>query len=505
LDALPDNRTELDNEDKITRLLTSAYSNQTYAQYLTVMSDDYDRVSDNYSASSERALEDAWYWRDDRTESGDSPKDTWEGFYNAIAHSNNALQAIELLGNPRHLDPQRGEALVTRAWSHFKLVNVFCQHYSKEFSDTDLGIPYMETPETEVNPHYDRGSVKDVYEKIERDLLAGLPLIDDAIYSVPAYHFNRAAALGFAAEFYLFYQKYDECIKYANQVLGLNPQSYVRDLTGFAVLPFGEVQTRAYIKADIRANLLLLTNYSQAGLNVGYGYNNRYILSELLAYTEGLLAPSVLWRTSGINTSNTFYANVGGWDVGGGPAGFARFTVPYIFELTDPVQQIGYAHSVMLGVTGENVLLCRAEAYALTNNFQAAMDDINTWVSMRVKPPYNSPKTVAQLTEYYGGLPYYTPTEPTLKKTLNPETPFTSSEQESFIHAILHLRRVEFYNEGTRWFDIKRYNIEIVRRVVTGETDVETAALDKLSIRDKRMAVQLPSGVLAAGMVGNPR
>ncbi|MFR4236410.1 MAG: RagB/SusD family nutrient uptake outer membrane protein [Alistipes onderdonkii] len=78
---------------------------------------------------------------------------------------------------------RRKAALICRAYAHFVLVNVFCQHYDPAHPD-DLGIPYMEK-ETELDPKYERGTVAEVYAKIEKDIEEGLPLINDVIYSVP--------------------------------------------------------------------------------------------------------------------------------------------------------------------------------------------------------------------------------------------------------------------------------------------------------------------------------
>ncbi|WP_406629940.1 RagB/SusD family nutrient uptake outer membrane protein, partial [Ornithobacterium rhinotracheale] len=46
------------------------------------------------------------------------------------------------------LSAQKGEALIARAYSHFILVNLFGKHYNTQTSDTDLGVVYMERPET---------------------------------------------------------------------------------------------------------------------------------------------------------------------------------------------------------------------------------------------------------------------------------------------------------------------------------------------------------------------
>lgn len=86
----------------------------------------------------------------------------------------------------------------------------------------------MEEVETTVSPRYERGTLEEVYRKVERDLLEGIDLISDDSYSVPKYHFTRKAAYAFAARFYLYYMKpdfsnCDRVIDFATRVLGTNP------------------------------------------------------------------------------------------------------------------------------------------------------------------------------------------------------------------------------------------------------------------------------------------
>ncbi|WP_254423311.1 RagB/SusD family nutrient uptake outer membrane protein [Flavobacterium sp. A45] len=42
-----------------------------------------------------------------------------------MAHANTAFQAIDELGNLSSLNPQKGEALLARAYSNFMLVNLW--------------------------------------------------------------------------------------------------------------------------------------------------------------------------------------------------------------------------------------------------------------------------------------------------------------------------------------------------------------------------------------------
>lgn len=88
--------------------------------------------------------------------------------------------------------------------------------------------------------------------------------------------------------------------------------------------------------------------------------------------------------------------------------------------------------------------------------------------------------------------------ERTVKKQLNPIIAFVDTKQENFIHCILHLRRVETIHEGLRWFDIKRYGIEISH-------NRDGLTPDVLTKDDPRRAFQLPQDVIDAGLEANPR
>ncbi|MDR3185151.1 MAG: RagB/SusD family nutrient uptake outer membrane protein [Prevotellaceae bacterium] len=493
LDELPDNRTELDSKEKIAWLLTSAYSNSLFLFTAEMSSDNYDDFGETYSTMG-RLQEELFHWEAVTDDGDESPKQVWGGYYSAIAHANQALQAIAQLGNPPDLDAQRGEALMCRAYHHFILVNVFCKHFSELTGHIDLGIPYVEQPETVTAPHYERGTVVEVYEKIERDLEEALPLIDDAVYTVPKYHFNRAAAYAFATRFYLYYRKYDKVIEYAGEVLGSNPAGMIRNTVIFSDMPDHDIIANEYIKPEHNANLLLMTGFSQMGVLFGpYGYGKRYMHSTKLSEAE--VTADGPWGVTNPYFPMLTYSY--------GPFGFTSVgKLPYLFEYTDPVAQIGYPHTVLVALGSDEVLLNRAEAYVLQDNYDAAAADIGTWVRGHLKGATVPTRNDIHL--FYNRLAYYTSTAPTVKKRLNPERPvMPRSEQESFLHCILHIRRIELLFEGLRWFDIKRYGIEITRREVN--TTLQIIETDKLTLSDPRRAIQLPADVITAGLTPNPR
>ena len=77
--------------------------------------------------------------------------------------------------------------------------------------------------------------------------------------------------------------------------------------------------------------------------------------------------------------------------------------------------------------------------------------------------------------------------------------------QEAMIHPLLMLRRYETLHCGLRWFDVKRFGIEIARRTLTSNDLGILSVDDELVVRDPRRAIQLPADVIAAGLTPNPR
>jgi hypothetical protein len=93
-----------------------------------------------------------------------------------------------------------------------------------------------------------------------------------------------------------------------------------------------------------------------------------------------------------------------------------------------------------------------------------------------------------------------------VKKHLNPKFVQLKegSTKENMIQCVLALKRVETLEQGLRWFDVKRYGIQVDRRIIgaNGRPYRKTSTLEPF---DKRTAVQLPKKVRDAGITPNPR
>jgi hypothetical protein len=496
LDTMPDNRAEVNSAAKITSLLTSAYADNSFI-LITEMSSDNAKDNGILYSPYNQEQEDAYLWKDITTTGNDSPKSVWDANYVAIAAANQAIQAIADLGNPESLNAQKGEALICRAYAHFTLANVFCMPYNPTTANNDLGLPYSEKPETTVSVAYQRGNIADLYKKISDDIEAGLPLINDELYSVPKYHFNKKAAYAFAARFYLFYLKFDKVIQYTNVVLGDNPQKTLRNwAANNASASDWDLRTNAYISASEPANLLIQTAVSSWPYVYGpYSIGKRYGNARAIFTAESARVTG-LWGAY----SNLFPAS----SVWGSDQKLCISKMNGYFEYTDKVAGVGYLHSVTTPFTTDEALLCRAEAYVLQAqpDYTKAVADINTWLSTHCKSITSLTKN--DIVNFYNTLPYMplqisSDTQRGIKKALHPRGfTVTAGDQENLIQCILHLRRIETMHEGLRWFDIKRYGIEIAHNR-DGFSD------DLLKVEDPRRAIQLPQDVISAGLTPNPR
>ena len=534
LDELPDDRIEIDKVEKVEALLASAYPADSYVRLAELASDNVDDLNGDLNGNYDRFSEQCYRWQEITESDNENAAMVWQGHYAAIASANHALQAIDELGGVAASDELRalrGEALLCRAYSHFILTNLFCLNYSKTHSESDLGIPYITEPESTLHPHYERPSVAEDYRLIEKDLLEGLQLMSDVIYTNPRYHFNPKAAYTFASRFYLFYQQPEKVIEYSTKALGDNPSALMRDYDAMQSMPTDNMQPRAmqYVSVNDQANFLLLPVISNdafyfQGYSTGGRFNtNHYIgQAELFFATPWAPETQAAAEAQSIFRFYWFYSQV--YDK------FLLPKTPYFFEEINPNNHTGYYRTVVVALKAEEAVLNRAEAYAVLGQNDKALADINIWTNSFIVDSvtyvsgghynwdpfeyvveYSTEKVPRDLTmesihKWHHKYDYYSPERPLPRKHLNPEwlQLTEGSDQECLLQTILLLRRLEFLHEGMRWFDIKRYGMKIYRREINAALNMLTLT-DSMEYRDPRQAIQLPFEVRGAGLQPNPR
>ena len=506
LDENPDNRASIDTKDEIDYLLTSAYTEHSYAMMTELMSDNVDDFSKTQFNKGDRFYNQVFAWEDVTESDNEDPEEVWTNYWKTITTANIALDALRGLGPETDPDLRESyaEAYLVRAYGHFVLVNLFCLQYNPKTSSTDLGIPYRDTLPEGFDPKYERGNVAEVYQRIEEDLEKGLAMVGDSRYKVPKYHFNVSAAYAFATRFYLFYGKYEKAIECANRVLGPNPASVLKDWDYIGSLPTASngpvLHGTAYVDSKSPANLLINTIFSEIYSVWGpYSSINRYSHGSYLSASESITAKQP-WGSANWKDDAKVYT--------GSMDKIIFWRNPYTFQYTDPVAKTGYRRSIILSFTTDGTLVNRAEANILLGNYQAACDDLNLWLHNITKSTYVF--TPDKVKSFFEGLDYSTWEAGTMKKKLHPvfmELNPSDPYQESMIDLVLHIRRMDNLGSGLRWFDLKRYGITVYRRQIeqTEKGFIPTSVKDSLKVGDPRWAMQIPYKVVNAGFKANPR
>lgn len=508
LDTLPDNRTTLDTPKKIAGLLVTAYPDRTPTLFNEWMSDNTDYMGAQNSQGN-RGGDQYFFWQEQTEGGNDSPEQVWMLYYGGIYKANEALAAIEDQGGPKNdiLRNSKGEALVLRAYNHFVLANEFCRPYNGKTSTKDAGL-YYATGIADFSAAAEqsvRGTVADVYAKIAEDIEAGIPLINDT-YEVPKYHFNKQAAYAFATRFYLYYEKWEKAKEYADKLLGSNPAASLRDYAALQAMPLSKSEqavkiAEAYCSASADCNLLIQTSVSNAGMALApWLTSKRYTLTNYLSETE-LFQSNNIWGTS----SNLIWKP---FTVNQAESNFALLMkLPREMEIVNTTTGSGYLRTLNVDFTMDEALLNRAEAEIMLGQNDAACADMTIWMKNFFNT--NVTLTPTSVQTYFKTVPYaYADADkmvPSFKKHISPR--FTigveGSVQESLLQCMLNFRRIETVHQGLRWMDIRRYNIEIPRRLI-GVNGRPSKNLDWLEKDDPRQVVQIPQSIRESGVAGNP-
>lgn len=530
LDTPTDSRVELDTTEKLRMLLVSSYPQNNYGWPCEIMSDN---IEDNNSPDADglrynlqpynRGDEEMFRWDVCVSNtSSDSPSSIWESHYNAIAGANAVLEVLDKWEKESALDATqkaiKGEALMIRSYCHFILAQVFCMPYGGDaYNETQLGIPYIKKPETTVKPNYERGTLKETYDNVRADLEEGLPLIDNSIYTIPKYHFNKSAADAYAARFYLVTREYDKCLEHCNSAFGgadVDPAQYMSTIfensgNFYYISDFGLFSQGS----DKPRNLMLIATYSQAWRHFVGGLRFAVIRDALNSTIHGS-SPAwarFQWRSSsGKGGTFTMHPCFNGTCGSNGSSEYGSYYAGNIseqFEYTDKLAGIGYTHVTRSEFTGEEVLLTRAEAKLFLGDTQGAVDDISIWEKVRRKCPSAEGDEDAFLDLTIDNIRrFYVDHDPGygIAKNINIDLicpsnwSISSPDEIGVLQCIQHFRRIEQLHTGMRWFDIKRLGLEFDRKIGKDDTD-------HLAIFDPRKAVQIPDEIQAAGIQANPR
>ncbi len=533
LDEQPDNRTEIDTEDKLTALLVTAYPNRLYAPVLEGRVDYYTDEGVTFRGSQQSANFDyvlsAFMWDQyTRSEAGnDSYEQFWTSTYSAVAAANQALASIEEMGDPASVSQQKGEALVCRAYNHFTLLTMYSNFFDAAKRGSNPGVPYVEEPENVVIKQYERGTVQSTFDKVLRDFNEGIgKLGGSADYAQPKFHFTRDAGHALGARIALYSENYGDVIGHATAI-GIPVASRLTDMTSGgsplvnkdgskAQFVADNDPLRTYCKlnmhdwnslaqnpggvdgismefsgADAKANLLVMecvTSWPRVACNGTY-FSRYGIEKETLSEMRTNTA-------SGVTQMLPIYS------YSSDPAGI----VPKFYEdfkYTNIAAGTGIIYTKFPIFRIEEVLLARAEAFAMTGRYQDALNDLNMWTKVRATSETFNDNTNTIYRDAL--LSYYSreleDPEHFVNSSFN-QSKWPAAEgdlafQKALILAILDARTFEFINEGLRYFDILRWNIPVTH-VAYNKTR------STLTPDDDRRVIQIPQVASLSGLEPNP-
>lgn len=452
LDAPYDNRVELSSLNDLDALLVNAYPVRADV-FTDILTDNFHHYASTMQASNAATYVPIYLWKDEFSDNITSatPTYAYSHYYKKIYEANSILEKLAEMSNTSlQAKAIMGEALVLRAYSYFSLVNLFSLHYNESTNATNLGVPLIINVPKENRSLFNRSTVKEVYDQIDKDLQEGLALMESAVAELPRtpYRFSLASVYAFISRVNLYKGKWEDVVFYASKVI---------EEKGFLVRKMSEdiirknTTSEVYFAQEIMNPTLhqnlLLVNQTSVFLCRPFGYRlGGFYLSHDILYNT----PVTDYRRQHFIAGGTVIDSV-------------SLVVKYANQPNNPS---AFASRYDM-FTMEEVLLNRAEAYlkVAAPDIPKAMADIEAIRKERF--------TAAN----YVAIP----------------VPSTVSVA---IDRVIEERRLELIGQGFRWFDIKRLGIQIEHRLV------RTSALpDEVLIpNDKRTAIQIP----LQARVGNP-
>lgn len=298
----------------------------------------------------------------------------------------------------------RAEAKAGRAWANFLLINYFAKPYNPATAATDPGYPII-TEADVTQTVFSRGTVKEMYDFIVKDLTEAIPDLPATITA--RIRMSRPAAEALLGKVYVFMQRFSDAVPLLNAAIaGLGTASVPTRLydyntafvSGGAFFPIGTFGPTVPTGALYEENM-----YARTFSNV-----SKFILNDVF------LSPAAFALFNTADLRLKMYIS--------SPYNGTAFTAPgFRKKLAGSMSENG--------VLVPDLYLLSAESKARTGDTTGAKADLLTLRTKRM------PATAAALPA--GGL-----------------------NQQQWIQYVLEERVREFALEGFRWFDMRRLSVD---------------------------------------------
>lgn len=163
-------------------------------------------------------VKNGYIWADNVYEGKDVAD--WNWGYQRILYANMALDVEKIKPNDHDLaewNNVRGQALFHRAFTFYQLAQTFCGAYDAPTVETSEGLPLRTNYDVSVG--YGRGTLKEVYELILKDLNKSIDLLPDM--QVNNYRPSKTAVYALLARVYRDMELWDEAFQCSEKVLSV--------------------------------------------------------------------------------------------------------------------------------------------------------------------------------------------------------------------------------------------------------------------------------------------
>ena len=283
--------------------------------------------------------------------------------------------------------------------------------------------------------------------------------------------------------------QWDKVIEHANTVLGANAETKLRNIKTLNAVAL-ESRSAYYTESTNPSNILVGTARSA----LAYRFQTHKYSLTLQKMAE-ICSPR---NTHPLNFSNISWEAVNSaLGDGAGNIVFPKSNYYYKYVNRSAGTRVYYSAAVLFSY--DEVYLNRLEAYLMSGNLDQFRRDLFTYLipkthnSSRPNEAYPFPRltferymTQEALDRRYQGRGV----------DFDPSYPLTTRQRE-WLQAVVDIRRVEFVQEGLRWFDNKRLGMKVVHKVGDGQIE--------LTKGDPRRELQIPNSALEFGMAPNPR
>lgn len=340
-------------------------------------------------------------------------------YYRCIGNANAVIENVDkLVGTQADKNRLKGEALTMRAWAYFNLVQIYGKRYDATTTNSQLGVSM---PLSSTQSKLPRSTVEEVYTQINKDLTDAVAAFGTASAPRNKSHLSLRAAYAIWARVALTQQKWALAAQYANQVItlgGFSLMSNVQYQEGFNNITNPEWIWGAFVQDDQG------DTFGSYLAQISYNGNTSYIrgvpkrinsaLYDLITATD---VRKKMWEPSPNATNFPLPTTA-----------FAR--TPYMsrkFSIRN------------LPTIGDVPYIRLAEMYLIIAEANARI-------------PGNEVQARAALF--------------TLAVNRDPSYTLSTNSGAALLNEILVQRRVEFWAEGHRWFDLKRMDMPVDRTVV---------------------------------------